>query len=222
DILKPSGSGYILVDPVLTYGPENDVLPLDSILCITYLAKCLGSFEKWEERLRTAKEVGYNMIHITPIQQLGGSDSSYSLRNQLKLNPVFDSPGKKCTINDISALVEKIRKEWKVITVTDVVLNHTANESEWLLEHPESTYNLVNSPHLRPAYLLDRTLWYFSLDIAAGKWANSGIPAAVNNEDHLNAIRETLKGYYKHQLKLHEFFLLHIDNILKEFAQLAQ
>ncbi|PRD17856.1 UNVERIFIED_CONTAM: Glycogen debranching enzyme [Trichonephila clavipes] len=114
NILKPSGSGYILVDPALTYGPENELLPLDSILCITYLAKCLGSFDKWEERLRTAKEVGYNMIHITPIQQLGDSDSSYSLRNQLKLNPIFDSPMKKCTLNDISALVEKMRKEWKV------------------------------------------------------------------------------------------------------------
>ncbi|GFS37714.1 glycogen debranching enzyme [Trichonephila inaurata madagascariensis] len=201
NILKPSGS---------------------SILCITYLAKCLGSFDKWEERLRTAKEVGYNMIHITPIQQLGDSDSSYSLRNQLKLNPIFDSPTKKCTLNDISALVEKMRKEWKIITITDIVLNHTANESEWLLEHPESTYNLVNSPHLRPAYLLDRALWYFSLDIAAGKWTDSGIPPTVNSENHLNAIRDTLKGYYRHQLKLHEFFLLHIDNVLKEFAKCAQ
>ncbi|GIY67804.1 glycogen debranching enzyme [Caerostris darwini] len=222
DVLKPIGSGYILVDPVLTYGPDDDQLPLHSILCVTYLAKCLGSFDKWEERLRTAKEVAYNMVHITPIQELGGSDSSYSLRNQLKLNPVFDSPGKKCTLNDISALVEKMKKEWKVLTITDVVLNHTANESEWLLEHPESTYNLVNSPHLRPAYLFDRALWYFSLDIAAGKWTNSGIPPAVNNEDQLNAIRETLKGYYKHMLKLHEFFLLHVDNILTDFAQLAQ
>ncbi|GFU16736.1 glycogen debranching enzyme [Nephila pilipes] len=222
NILKPSGSGYILVDPALMYGPENELLPLDSILCITYLAKSLGSFDKWEERLRTAKEVGYNMIHITPIQELGESDSSYSLRNQLKLNPIFDSPDKKCQMNDISALVEKMRTEWKIITITDVVLNHTANESEWLLEHPESTYNLVNSPHLRPAYILDRALWYFSLDIAAGKWTNSGIPPAVNSEDHLNAIRDTLKGYCRHQLKLHEFFLLHIDNVLKEFAKLVQ
>lgn len=87
---------------------------MDSILCLTYLAKSLGPFDEWEGRLQTAKEIGYNMIHITPVQELGGSRSSYSLRNQLKLNPMFDYKGKKCSLSDISNLVEKMRTEWKV------------------------------------------------------------------------------------------------------------
>ncbi|XP_054724204.1 glycogen debranching enzyme-like [Uloborus diversus] len=217
DVLRPSGSGYILVDPVLTYGPEDEILPLDSILCLTYLAKSLGAFEDWEKRLVTAKEVGYNMIHITPIQELGASRSSYSLKNQLVVNPSFHSKGKKCSIADISAFIEKIRREWKVLTITDIVLNHTANESEWILDHPESTYNLVNSPHLRPAYLLDRAIWYFSLEIAAGKWSGSGIPSAVNDESHIDAIRSALHGYWKHKLKLYEFYILDVEEILKVF-----
>ncbi|XP_015914684.1 glycogen debranching enzyme [Parasteatoda tepidariorum] len=222
DILKPCGYGYILVDPALTFGPDNEVLSLDSILCVTYLAKSLGSFEEWEGRLRTAKEVGYNMIHFTPIQELGASNSSYSLRNQLKLNPIFDSPKKKCTINDVAALVEKMRKEWRVIAITDIVLNHTANESEWLQEHPEATYNLINSPHLRPAYLLDRVIYYFSIEISEGKWTGSGIPPSVNDESHLNAIREAFKGYFKHQLKLHEFYMMDVAEVVKEFRKYLQ
>ncbi|XP_035229752.1 glycogen debranching enzyme-like isoform X2 [Stegodyphus dumicola] len=196
-------------------------LPLDSILCITYLAKSLGPFDEWEARLRTAKEIGYNMVHITPIQELGGSQSSYSLRNQLALNPTFHTKSKKCTLGDIGEFVEKMRREWKVLSITDIVLNHTANESEWLEEHPESTYNLINSPHLKPAYLLDRAIWYFSLEIAEAKWSSSGIPPAVNNEEHINAIKGALQGYFKHLLRLHEFFMLDVDEIVNKFWEIA-
>lgn len=72
-----------------------------------------------------------------------------------------------------------------MLSICDIVLNHTANESPWLKEHPECTYNLMNCPHLKPAYLLDLTLYKFSLEVAKGMWEFSGVPAAVNSEDHL-------------------------------------
>lgn len=65
-------------------------------------------------------------------------------------------------------------------------MNHTANESPLLLSHPECTYNCINSPHLRPAYILDAALFELTIQVAAGEWEFKGIPTVVDTEDHLN------------------------------------
>ena len=73
-----------------------------------------------------------------------------------------------------------------MLSICDIVLNHTANESPFLVNHPECTYNCNNSPHLRPAYLLDAILIELTVRVAAGEWEHKGIPPVVETEDHLN------------------------------------
>lgn len=69
--------------------------------------------------------VGYNMIHFTPLQTLGLSRSCYSLADQLELNPDFSRPNKRYSWNDVGQLVDKLKKEWNILCITDVVYNHT-------------------------------------------------------------------------------------------------
>lgn len=68
---------------------------------------------------------GYNMIHFTPLQTLGESRSCYSLADQLTFNPEFSPEGKSYSWPDVAALVEKLRTEWNMLCITDVVYNHT-------------------------------------------------------------------------------------------------
>lgn len=214
-----NGEGYILVEPYLQIGGEH--LPLDCIQSITFLSKCLGPLSTWKGKLAVAKESGYNMIHFTPIQELGGSKSAYSLRNQLKTNPSFSENGASSpSLEEVASIVSEIRKEWKMLSVCDIVLNHTANESEWLLEHPECGYNLQNSPHLRPAYVLDHLLHQFSLEVALGNFETLGIPLAVNCEDHLNAMRYQLQTFLVPKAKIPDMFMLDVPTLVEAFKNI--
>lgn len=142
--------------PELRAGGER--LPLDAIMCQTVLAKCLGPLPRWEDTLRVARESGYNMIHFTPVQvptrppsdsvdggrvddgialaqELGASDSSYSIANQLRLNPRFGEPHgaggerRDATFADVENIVAKMRNEWHVSTSPPAINARTARAS---------------------------------------------------------------------------------------------
>ncbi|XP_033222328.1 glycogen debranching enzyme isoform X2 [Belonocnema kinseyi] len=219
---KAIASGYLLVDPELKIGENGEELPLDCIQCQTVLAKCLGPFSTWESKLLVTKNSGYNMVHFTPIQELGASRSSYSLSDQLKLNSEFSHGEKETRFDDIETLVTKMRNEWKMVSICDIVLNHTANESPFLLTNPECTYNCANSPHLRPAYLLDATLFELTVQVSAGDWELKGIPTVVETEDHLNSIRHALHSHFLPLIKIHELYVLDITETVEEFLSLAR
>uniref|UniRef100_A0A8B9DIB7 Glycogen debranching enzyme n=1 Tax=Anser cygnoides TaxID=8845 RepID=A0A8B9DIB7_ANSCY len=217
---EKSGGGYIVVDPILRVGADNHVLPLDCVTLQTFLAKCLGPFHEWEDRLKVAKETGYNMIHFTPLQKLGLSRSCYSLADQLEVNPEFSSHNKKCTWSDIGALVEKMKNEWNMLCITDVVYNHTATNSEWLRMHPECGYNLVNSPHLKPAWVLDRALWHLTCMVADGKCIDKGVPPLIENDHHLNCVRKIIWEEIYPKIKLWEFFQVDVNKAVEQFKTL--
>ena len=80
------GECWLSCDPSLP-------LPLSGLVCQTVLSKLLGPLPDWRDKLEVAYRCCYNMIHFTPIQQLGPSNSAYSLSDQLCLNPAFSPAG---------------------------------------------------------------------------------------------------------------------------------
>ncbi|KAH7710427.1 glycogen debranching enzyme [Aphelenchoides avenae] len=218
DDKTPVARGYFSIVPEWEIA-NKETTALDGLSIITHLAKLLGPFNEWEDRLRVAKEAGYNVIHLTPIQTLGVSNSSYSIADHHKLNPVF---GEEYTLDDVQKFVEKLEHEWSTLAIQDVVWNHAAKNAQWLWDHPECAYNCVNSPHLRPAYVVDRALQQFSREIGDGKWESKGIPAVIDSDAHLAALREVLLGDVFPKICLQEFFQVDIDKCVEEFRRAAK
>ena len=107
----------------------------------------MGKTSEWRDYLAEASERGYNMIHWTPLQERGESDSPYSIRNQLVYEPSMFDSGKAVSKDGGKAAMEETlkiaREEYGLLALTDVVLNHTANDSPWLQDHPEAGEQLL-------------------------------------------------------------------------------
>lgn len=208
------GEGYIIVEPRLSNSPTSDS---DEIMCLTFLSKSLGKMEDWESRLAIAYHTNYNMIHFTPIQQLYKiSNSSYSITNHHQLNRIF---GKDKTHDDIKKIVDKMASDWNILSITDLVYNHAANDCAILEKHPEASYNLINSPHLKPAFLLDSILMKFTNDIHQGKIEK--IPSKIEKE-HLPIINNYLLNEVIPSYAFHEFYMINVKKTIEEFIQLIK
>lgn len=149
---------------ILSDTPVN--LPLNGLVIQTVIAKWMGTVSNWESQghLALMSRRGYNMLHYTPLQVRGESDSPYSIRDQLDFDLSLFDPRPGISSSNVSANVESSNgnsdciREWTreekygmmrdalriikekhgMLGMIDVVLNHTANDSEWLADHPEA------------------------------------------------------------------------------------
>jgi glycogen debranching enzyme len=131
-LLEDESSGAVL--------PKEAQLSLDGLAILSVLAKWMGKTNEWEKHFNEASKRGYNMLHWAPLQQRGSSGSPYSIFEQLRfdkailVDPTAQDGGEK----EVEAVIKLAKEKYGLGGVTDVVLNHTAFDSEWLQEHPEA------------------------------------------------------------------------------------
>ncbi|CAG8458945.1 397_t:CDS:10 [Ambispora leptoticha] len=213
------------VDPLLHILPRRRILsskrvsslkrvplPLDSLVIETVLPKLLGPLNKWDQHIKAISELGYNMIHYVPIQARGISNSPYSLYDQLAFSDdLFDGTGRKKSMNEkidiLRNTLKKFEDDYGILSLTDVVWNHTSCNSKWLEEHPESGYNLHNSPHLNPAYELDTALLQLSRDLA-----KHDLPTLLHSENDLNRILDYIKSHLLPEIRLWEYYIIDVKD----------
>ncbi|KAI1107572.1 glycoside hydrolase family 13 protein [Jackrogersella minutella] len=192
---------YIDVAPRLSL--EGRPLPLPALSIFSVISKFMGKYPSgWEKHLRGISGRGYNMIHFTPLQVRGASNSPYSLYDQLGWDPACFPQGEK----DVQQMVDSLEHNHSLLSLTDIVLNHTANNSKWLLDHPEAGYNLTTAPWLETAYVLDTQLLVFG-----SKLEELGYPAELTSTDDLIKIMEGIKKHVVSEIRLWEYYTLDID-----------
>ncbi|KAF5317624.1 hypothetical protein D9758_018222 [Tetrapyrgos nigripes] len=184
----PPSSGAVLKDELVN-------LPMDGLSILTVVSKWMGVLPEWRKHFAEAKDRGYTMLHYTPLQERGKSDSPYSIRDQMKYDPsMFQGErGPDGGKAGVESVLKVAREEYGLLSLTDVVLNHTANDSAWLVDHPESGFSPANSPHLTPALELDSAMIEFSASLSS-----KGLPTLVKSEQDvdalMNAFADTVKG----------------------------
>ncbi|KAK9478635.1 glucanotransferase domain of glycogen debranching enzyme-domain-containing protein [Lipomyces japonicus] len=181
---------------------DNVPLPLDALSIQSVVSKWLGPFETWDDKIGKIKEKGYNMIHFTPLQHRGESNSPYSIYDQLQFDPELFKHGTQ----DIEKLVDYMKNKHKILSMTDVVWNHTANNSTWLRDHPEVGYSIKTAPHLQAAYELDDALILFSRQLRS-----LGLPTVLKSLDDLLAIMDGIKMHVLGALRLWEFYVIDVE-----------
>ena len=193
---------YVDVEPKLTLGGSS--LPLNALGIFSVVSKFMGKYpDDWQKHLRGISGRGYNMVHFTPLQQRGESNSPYSLYDQLAFDQDLFPGGETA----VAKMVQSMEDEHELLGLTDVVFNHTANNSKWLEQHPEAGYNMETAPWLESALELDNALLEYSDNLA-----KLGLPTNIQNGDDLSKVITGIKDHVLSNLRLWEYFAVDVKS----------
>ncbi|KAI9440605.1 glycoside hydrolase family 13 protein [Lactarius indigo] len=199
--LLPTDGGAVIKDEIIN-------LPLSAVSLLSTVSKWMGPVSKWPDFFAEASERGYNMLHWTPLQERGESNSPYSIKDQLRYEPsMFSDPQSVADDGGVAKIEEVLglaRDRYGLLHLTDVVLNHTANNSVWLEEHPEAGFSPLNFPHLIPALELDDAIIEFS-----GSLKDHGLPTAVTSMDDVELLLDAFHDYVR-QFNFWQYYVLDV------------
>lgn len=201
---------YIDVSPRLTLA--DSVLPLNSLSIFSVVSKFMGKWPAdWEKHLKGISQREYNMVHFTPLMERGDSNSPYSIYDQLQFDPATFHGGEQ----DVARMIQKMETEYHLLGLTDVVWNHTANNSKWLEDHPEAGYNIKTAPWLEAALELDTAL----LDYGR-RLPELGLPAEISSSSQLDIVIAGIKSHVIDPLKLWQYYTVDVKTIADDIVRL--
>ncbi|KAL4884419.1 hypothetical protein BJY04DRAFT_182448 [Aspergillus karnatakaensis] len=192
---------YIDVAPRLNL--EGRGIPLNALSIFSVNSKFMGKYpEDWNGYLSSISRRKYNMVHFTPLMKRGSSNSPYSIYDQLQFDDIAFPNGE----TDVQKLIKNMEEEHSLLSLADVVWNHTANNSKWLEEHPDAGYSVETAPWLESALELDTALLQFGKDLQ-----KYSLPTEFGSVDDLSAVINGIKEHVLKDIRLWEFYVIDVE-----------
>lgn len=115
---------------------NHPLLGNQSIRLYNLYPKLIGNMNQWAEQVVRIKEMGFNAIWVNPFHYSGFSGSMYSPKNYYRIADCFiDGNCKKEPMQQLKDFISKCHEN-NILFIMDLVINHTAIDSDLLAEHP--------------------------------------------------------------------------------------
>jgi starch synthase (maltosyl-transferring) len=154
----------------------------------------VGPIARWREELPRIAAMGFDTVYVNPFHESGFSGSLYAVKDYFRLNPLFAEDGSGDGERQLADFVaDAVRHGLR--PMMDLVINHTARDSELVRCHPawfaRDAGGAIRSPSaIDPADAAAVTVW--------------GDLAEIDHhaEEHRQAIIDYFRGVLDHYIAL--------------------
>lgn len=169
---------------------------MKSLLIYNLYPKLFGTMDKWELELSRIKKMGFEYVYLNPVSLNGKSNSDYSIKDHFSFNPdyVFEDTN----YNEETLKSEgrkkfkhfcKVAKENDLKVMLDIVINHTAIDSDLINTNPKWYTRTKNGDIFVPG-VYDKEEWI--------EWSDLADIDNSNSKDKVNLWKywEDMINYY--------------------------
>jgi starch synthase (maltosyl-transferring) len=139
-----------------------------------------GSIEAWKAELPRIAAMGFNAVYVNPFHAPGFSGSLYAVKHYDRLNPLFRGGASEADDALLAGFTAACRQH-RLLAMMDLVVNHTAKDSELAERHPhwfarEPGGGLRSPSAIDPADATNVTVWG---DLAELEYRGDDVEAEV-------------------------------------------
>ena len=96
----------------------------------------LGPIERWTERLPEIARMGFDWVFVNPFHLPGQSGSLYAVKDYYRLHPTLRGDSDRSDDERLKAFTDAA-SDAGIAVMMDLVVNHTAIDSDLVTEHPD-------------------------------------------------------------------------------------